>query len=82
MEVALPDGDEARGWRKHWRRGMFGVIAAWAGGSQGAVIFMLAECVVHFKVVEAVGQRLGLMLSKEAVAQVPTVPSSHLTLHT
>ena len=68
-EVNLPDGDATRGWRKHWRRGMYGAIMAWAAGSQGAVIFMLAECVIHFKVVEAVGKHLGLVLSEEAVAQ-------------
>ena len=69
MAVNLPDGDETRGWRKHWRRGMYGAIMAWAAGSQGAVIFMLAECVIHFGVVEAVGKRLGLVLSEEKVAQ-------------
>ena len=69
MEVDLPDGDKKRGWRKHWRRGLYGAIVAWAGGSQGAIIFMLAECAVHFKVVEAVGKQLGLVLSEEAVAQ-------------
>ena len=69
MEVNLPDGDATRGWRKHWRRGMYGAIVSWAAGSQGAVIFMLAECVLHFNVVEAVGKRLGLVLSEEAVAQ-------------
>ena len=69
MEVNLPDGDETRGWRRHWRRGIYGAIVAWAAGSQGAVIFMLAECVLHFKVVEAVGKRLGLVLSQEAVAE-------------
>jgi len=48
---------------------MYGAIMAWAAGSQGAVIFMLAECVIHFGVVEAVGKRLGLVLSEEEVAQ-------------
>ena len=41
-------------------------------GSQGAIIFMLAECVVHFGVVDAVSQRLGLSLAKEAVEQATT----------
>ena len=51
MDVNLPDGDPTRGWRHHWRRGMYGAIMAWAAGSQGAVIFLLAECVIHFEVV-------------------------------
>ena len=72
QEVNLPDGDQTRGWRNHWRRGLFGAIAAWAGGSQVAVIFMLAECILHFEVVNAVGIRLGLTLSKEAVVQAET----------
>ena len=72
LEVSLPDGDETRGWRRHWRRGLFGALAAWAGGSQGAVVFMLAECILHFEVVSAVGKRLGLTLSKEAVVQAET----------
>ena len=72
MEVDMPDGDETRGWRKHWRRGLYGAIAAWAGGSQGAVIFMLAECVLHYRVVDEVGKRLGLSLSKEKVTQAET----------
>eukprot|EP00966_Prymnesium_polylepis_P165310 3821493-Prymnesium_polylepis.1 len=33
---------------------------------------MLAECILHFDVVNAVGQRLGLVLSKEAVKQAET----------
>jgi len=45
----LPRGDETRGWRSHWRRGVFGALAGWAAGSLGAIIFMLAECAIHFE---------------------------------
>ena len=41
----------------------------WAAGSLGVVIFILAECAVHFDVVTAVGQKLGLVLSTEEVKQ-------------
>lgn len=63
------DGDHTRGWRRHWRRGVYGFLAAWAAGSLGVVIFILAECAVHFDVVAAVGQKLGLVLSTEEVKQ-------------
>jgi hypothetical protein len=45
-----PRGDEERGWRKHWRRGMIGSIQDWAGGSQKSVVFMLAEMARYFGV--------------------------------
>ena len=67
--LLLTDGDSTRGWRWHWRRGVYGFLSAWAAGSLGVVIFILAECVLHFDVVTAVGKKLGLVMSAEGVKQ-------------
>ena len=64
-----PRGDETRGWRHHSQHGMYPHIRHWAEGSPFRVAFMLAELAQHFKVVDLVAERLGLKLSKEAVAQ-------------
>ena len=45
-----PRGDEERGWRKHWRRGLVGSIQDWAEGSKFRVIFMIAEMARYFEV--------------------------------
>ena len=55
----LPPGDDTRGWRRHWRRGMYGSIQDWAGGSKNRVGHMLSECALYFDVVNDVGERLG-----------------------
>ena len=36
----LPPGDEQRGWRTHWRRGIHGALCSWAKGKLGAIVFM------------------------------------------
>jgi hypothetical protein len=43
-------GDEERGWRKHWRRGIIGSIQDWAEGRKHRVVFMLAEMARYFDV--------------------------------
>ena len=43
-------GDEERGWRKHWRRGLIGSIQDWAEGRKHRVVFMLAEMACYFDV--------------------------------
>ena len=53
--ASLPPGDETRGWHKHWRRGMYGSLQSWAKGDRGAVVYMLADCAVHFGVVKESG---------------------------
>ena len=50
----LPRGDEQRGWRTHWRRGMHGALRSWAKGKLGAIVFMLAALTVDFGVVDEV----------------------------
>ena len=45
-----PRGDEERGWRRHWRRGLIGSIQDWAAGSRPRVVFMLAEMAHYFGV--------------------------------
>ena len=57
----LPRGDETRGWRHHWRHGIFGALRHWAAGSLGAIIFMLAACARDFDVVDEVGEVLGFL---------------------
>ena len=55
MDVTpLPRGNEQRGWRKHWRRGMHGALHSWAKGKLGAIVFMLAALTVDFGVVDEV----------------------------
>lgn len=49
-----PRGDEERGWRSHWRRGLLGAVRDWAEGSPFRVAFMLAELAKSFNVVDAV----------------------------
>jgi hypothetical protein len=49
-ESLPPRGDEERGWRKHWRRGLIGSIQDWAEGRKHRVVFMLAEMARYFKV--------------------------------
>lgn len=53
-ECYPPRGDETRGWRLHWRRGLYGALKDWAEGSKFRVGFMLSELVLHFGVVELV----------------------------
>ena len=55
----LPRGAESRGWRRHWRYSVPGILKHWAKGSLGAIIFMLAACVREFNVVDEVAQALG-----------------------
>ena len=64
-----PKGDETRGWRWHWRRGLVGAVRDWAEGSPFRVSFMLAELVTQFNVRDAVAERLGLRLSREQVEE-------------
>lgn len=45
-----PKGDDRRGWRHHWRRGLYDSIKDWAEGSKYRVAFMLSELTKHFKV--------------------------------
>jgi hypothetical protein len=45
-----PRGDEDRGWRRHWRRGLIGSIQDWAEGRKHRVVFMLAELARYFGV--------------------------------
>lgn len=49
-----PRGNEERGWRKHWRRGLVGSLQDWAEGSTFRVAFMLAEMARHFEVQQQV----------------------------
>jgi hypothetical protein len=39
----LPDGVDTRGWRWHWRRGVFGNLRSWASGNRANIAHMLAE---------------------------------------
>ena len=48
-ELFPPRGDETRGWRRHWRRGLVGTLCDWAEGSRFRVAFMLAEMANHFE---------------------------------
>ena len=64
--VALPArGDESRGWRHHWRRGLYGAVQEWAEGSRGAAIHMIAELAKHFDIEEEVGAKLKLGLTQQ-----------------
>eukprot|EP00966_Prymnesium_polylepis_P198977 4611060-Prymnesium_polylepis.1 len=47
-ESLPPRGDEERGWRKHWRRGLIGSIRDWAEGRKHRVVFMLVEMARYF----------------------------------
>ena len=47
---APPGGDDTRSWHNHWRRGVYGALRSWAGGSQGAVVYMLAAATKAFGV--------------------------------
>jgi hypothetical protein len=47
MAVKLEDGTRS-GWRYHWRRGVHGALIAWADGSLGAIIFMIAALATDF----------------------------------
>ena len=50
-DTSLPQrGDGARGWHRHWRRGLIGSIQDWAAGSRPRVVFMLAEMAHYFEV--------------------------------
>ena len=62
----LPRGDSSRGWLTHWRRGVAGALCSWAMGSLGAIIFMLARCAEHFKVVDELADELGLLRRADA----------------
>ena len=53
-EALPPRGDEGRGWRQHWRRGLIGSIQDWAAGSRPRVAFMLAELARYFDVQQEV----------------------------
>ena len=44
-----------RGWRWHWRRGVFGTFQDWAEGSRKKVVHMLVGVATHFKVVNQLG---------------------------
>jgi hypothetical protein len=52
--AALPRGDDSRGWRSHWRRGVFGNLLDWASGNRTNIAIMLAESAKHFGVVDEV----------------------------
>jgi hypothetical protein len=52
--ASLPRGDETRGWRYHWRRGVFGNLCDWASGNRRNIAIMLAESALHFGVVDEV----------------------------
>lgn len=45
-----PRGDDTRGWRGHWRRGLIGGVQDWAEGSRSNAAYMLAALAVHFNV--------------------------------
>lgn len=49
-----PRGDDSRGWRLHWRRGLKGCIQDWAEGSPSRAAFMLATLAEEFDVVDLV----------------------------
>ena len=57
-EVELPKGDETRGWRKHWRHGMWGAVQYWACGSRANVIKMLVDLAKDFGVAPDVAEEL------------------------
>jgi len=62
-----PRGGDTRGWRSHWRRGLYGAVQSWAEGSRGNVIHMLAELAQHFGVESAVAEKMGFTCSTAEV---------------
>ena len=62
-----PRGNEERGWRRHWRRGLIGSVQDWAAGSRPRVVFMLAELARYFEVEREVASQMGFGLTKEEV---------------
>ena len=61
-------------WGQHWRRGIYGALRGWAGGSVGTVIFMLAACARHFDVVNEIGDALGFLPKEQASLPSPPLP--------
>lgn len=59
-----PRGDDGRGWRWHWRRGLVGAVLDWAEGSRFRVAFMLAELAMHFEVQQQVSTALKCIPSR------------------
>lgn len=64
-----PRGDDSRGWRHHWRRGLHGAVRDWAEGSRFCVAYMLATLVKDFDVESEVIARLGRASSDDEQAQ-------------
>jgi hypothetical protein len=81
---APPGGDDTRGWHNHWRRGVYGTLRSWAGGSQGAVVYMLATAAKHFGVVKQVSTSRAPVCEEECwmleIDLHVTPPTNHLAL--
>jgi hypothetical protein len=72
-------GDEQRGWRLHWRRGLVGALKDWAEGSRYRIVHMLAALAKHFGVEEEVSR--ADILRGGGVMLCPTLPRPCCGLH-
>lgn len=61
------------GWRRHWRRGLYGAIQDWAAGRGARVVHMLVSMAIHFRVEQEV------TLNNPAPAPSSTVHCSFTT---
>lgn len=76
-EAFPPCGDESRGWRHHWRRGLVGTLQDWAAGSKFKVAFMLAVMTIHFKCEQLVSAPLAVRFDSSPIP----VPFQSIPVH-